>query len=32
MNNQTSQNEEENRGQTNRTDLDEEIRSTWLGR
>jgi hypothetical protein len=30
--NQTAQNSINNRGETNRKDLENEIRSTWLGR
>ncbi len=30
--NQTAQNGANNRGETNRKDLENEIRSTWLGR
>lgn len=31
MTNQTFENDENNRGETKRTDLENEIRSTWLG-
>jgi len=31
MNNQTLENNQNNRGQTSKTDLENEIRSTWLG-